>query len=64
MNFQNFFMIGAGVFTVTAAAMDWEWFMNHRKAQFFVRIFGRLGARVFYGALGAFLLVIGMMVRE
>jgi hypothetical protein len=36
--------------------------MSHRKAQFFVRLFGRAGARIFYGALGAALVVAGVLM--
>ena len=44
------------------AALDWGWFMNHRKAQFFVRLLGRNGTRVFYGILGTALVVVGVLL--
>ncbi len=50
---------GAGLFAICGAAFDWEWFMNNRKAQFFVRLLGRPGTRIFYGVLGAGLAVLG-----
>ena len=53
---------GCGAFAICGAALDWEWFMNHRKAQFFVRILGRGGTRVFYGLLGAALMVLGVLM--
>ena len=49
-------MIGAGVFTIMGAIMDWNWFMNSRRARFFVGIFGRTGARIFYILLGLFII--------
>lgn len=51
-------LFGAGVFTIVGAVMDWNWFMNSRRARFFVAIFGRMGARIFYILLGLF--IIGM----
>ena len=41
-----------GFFSVFCAVKDYNWFMNHRKAQFFVKLFGRNGARFFYILLG------------
>lgn len=51
-------LFGAGAFTIVGAVMDWNWFMNSRRARFFVAIFGRTGARIFYILLGLF--IIGM----
>ena len=48
-----------GLFTICAAALDWEWFMNHRKARFLIGFIGRPGARVFYTLLGLVLIVGG-----
>ena len=45
-------LIASGVCTIFCAFMDYGWFMNHRKAAFFVAIFGRNGTRVFYIILG------------
>lgn len=36
--------------------------MEHRKAQIFVRLFGRGGARIFYGILGGILVVLGVLL--
>jgi len=49
-----------GIFALFCAATDQDWFMRSRKAQFFVNIFGRNGARVFYGILGVFFIVLGL----
>ncbi|MDR1884723.1 MAG: immunity 17 family protein [Synergistaceae bacterium] len=37
--------------------MNYDWFMNARRARLLVKIFGRGGARIFYMALG--LLIVG-----
>ena len=50
------FVIG-GLFSIISAAMDWNWFMNHRKARLFVKMFGRNGARIFYVLFGLALIV-------
>lgn len=56
-------VIGAcGVFSLCGAVLDWDWFMNSRKARFFVSVFGRDGARVFYGLMGAALVVLGVLL--
>jgi hypothetical protein len=39
--------------------MDFDFFMNHHKARFFINLFGRNGTRAFYFALGFFLLIVG-----
>lgn len=62
MNHSGWILAAAGLFSVVCAAFDFEWFMNHRKARFFVKILGRGGARVFYGILGLALLVFGGLI--
>lgn len=49
-----------GGFSLAGAIFDWDWFMNNRRARFFVSIFGRTGARIFYGGLGLFLIGLGL----
>ncbi len=51
--------IVVGLFSLAGAAFDWEWFMGSRKAAIFVRLFSRIGARIFYALLGLFLLGLG-----
>ncbi|MGK7878734.1 MAG: immunity 17 family protein [Crocosphaera sp.] len=53
------FVIVAGVFSLCGAILNWDWYMNHRKARFLVKILGRGGARVFYGVLGLGLIILG-----
>ena len=55
-------LLGCGAFAISGAVLDWEWFMNHRKAQLFVSMFGRSGTRVFYGVLGTALVVLGVLM--
>ncbi|CAG0980261.1 hypothetical protein PLCT2_01864 [Planctomycetaceae bacterium] len=52
----------AGLFSIICAAADFDWFMENRKAQFFVTVFGRNGARVFYVCLGLFLIGLGVFI--
>jgi hypothetical protein len=54
------FAIGVGAFVLSAAFFDWEWFMTHRKAWLITTIFGRTGARIFYGVLGMGFFVFGV----
>ena len=51
-----------GAFTIACAAGDWDWFMESRRARLFVRLFGRNGARIFYGLLGLAFVVGGAIV--
>jgi len=56
------FFIAAGLLAVCGAALDWDWFLNARKARAFVALLGRTGARVFYGLLGATLITLGALM--
>lgn len=61
MNPLGLLFAAAGAFSLTAAACDWEWFMNARKARVMVSLLTRNGARVFYGLLGLALLAFGIL---
>lgn len=50
-----------GIFSICGAIFDWDWFMNKRKARFFVTAFARTGARIFYPLLGSGLIVLGIL---
>ena len=52
--------IFGGLFSLTGAVLDWEWFMTNYKAAVFVRILGRNRARLFYALLGLFLIALGL----
>lgn len=62
MNPLGLVLVGCGIFSVCGAVFDWEWFINSRKAQFFVTIFGRTGARIFYGILGIAIAIMGALI--
>jgi len=49
------------MFSLAGAMFNWDWFMNDRRAAFFVSVFGRTGARVFYALLGIALIGIGIL---
>jgi len=53
---------GVGAFTITGAVLDWDWFMNSRKARVFMRLLGRNGARAFYVLLGSGLATLGVLI--
>ena len=55
---MGFLMLCAGVFCLCAAAYDWDFFFENMRAQLFVRLFGRTGARVVYGLIGVLLVVV------
>lgn len=55
-------LVAGGLFSICGAAFDWDFFILSRKAQFFVSIFGRNGARVFYFILGLIIVVMGAMM--
>lgn len=59
---MGWLIAGCGAFAICGAVLDWEWFMNHRKAQALVRILGRGGTRLFYGLLGTALVVLGVLM--
>ena len=61
MNPIGLFIVGAGIFSICGGAFDWDWFMESRKAQIFVWVFGRSGARIVYGLLGAVLVIFGVL---
>jgi hypothetical protein len=48
----GFLLVPAGIFAVLGGLMDWNFFMSNRRARKFVWLFGRGGARFFYGILG------------
>lgn len=58
--FNGLLAILVGLFSLVCAVKDFEFFMGSRKARFFVNIFGRDGARVFYGLLGVVMMILGL----
>ena len=62
MNWYGLFFVAAGIFAICGAGFDWEWFMNNRKARFFVATLSRPGARIFYCILGLALVTLGTLM--
>lgn len=56
----GFFFVLAGLFSILGAVKNWDFFMNNRKAYIWVKLFGRNGARIFYGILGFVIAIIGL----
>lgn len=49
------------LYLAAAAYFNWDFFFDSRKARPFVNIFGRNGARIFYGAIGVLFFIIGII---
>lgn len=62
MNPMDILLIAVGLFAIVGAALDWNWFMESRKARLFVMIFTRNGARVFYILLGTALITVSALL--
>ncbi len=54
------FFVLAGLVSILGAVKNWDFFMNNRKAYIWVKLFGRNGARIFYGILGFVIAIIGL----
>ena len=52
-------LIAVGLFSIACSALNATFFMQHRKAQFFVGFLGVTGARIFYLVLGTCLAGLG-----
>lgn len=52
---QGIFAV-AGIISLLAALLDWNWFFTAHNTQFIVRNVGRRQARLFYGMLGLILI--------
>lgn len=60
---MKIWLIGAcGVFALCGAVFNWDFFMNHLKARFFVNLIGRTGTRIFYATLGLALLALAVLM--
>jgi hypothetical protein len=62
MNSRNQFLlifgILAGIFSIAGVVFNWDFFMNNSRARFFVNLFGREGARLFYIVLGVVVILL------
>jgi uncharacterized membrane protein len=51
-----------GIYALTGAGFNWNWFMEDRKSRFFSKILGgRDRARIFYIVVGIVLLIYGTL---
>jgi hypothetical protein len=50
------------MFTFVASSLNLEFFFQNKRAQAFVKLFGRRGTQIFYMALGAFLFYVAYQV--
>lgn len=55
-------IILSGAFSLISSLKNWDFFFNHSRARFLVRIMGRTGARIFYGLLGSALITGGLLM--
>ncbi|MEM9818618.1 MAG: immunity 17 family protein [Cyanobacteria bacterium P01_A01_bin.123] len=55
-------LVAVGLFSAAGDILNWEWFMNHRKARFMCAILTRTGARIFYVILGLGIAVAGALL--
>ena len=62
MNPVGLLLVAVGAFSIFGGVFDWDFFMEHRKARLFVSMFGRTGARFFYGLLGLVIVVLGALI--
>jgi hypothetical protein len=62
MNLFGLLIVAGGLFSICGAAFDWDFFLNSRKARLFVSMFGRNGARIFYGILGLVIVILGTLI--
>lgn len=49
-----------GVFSLSAAIFNYNWYFNTQGAAMFIKWFGRGGARIFYAILGLVLIACGI----
>jgi len=57
-------VVAGGAFSILASVLNWDFFFENRRAKIFVKILGRIGARIFYFLLGLFLLFLGYLIRN
>ena len=48
-----------GIYIDAACLFNWDFFFNDSKAWLFVKLFGRMGARIAYFVLGTSLFILG-----
>jgi len=64
MNIRAVIIFGLlGLFSILAGALNWDFFFNTKRAKFFVKIFGRNGARIFYIVFGIIIVAVGFIIK-
>jgi small neutral amino acid transporter SnatA (MarC family) len=53
------FICLAGCFSLLGSIFNWGFFFESRKAELFLKLLGRKGARIFYALLGMVLIFMG-----
>lgn len=54
--------LAGGAFAICGAYFEWEFFMQSRKAQRLISWIGYDAARMFYGAIGLIIIVLGLLM--
>lgn len=52
----------AGLFCIFCSVMNYDWFIESRKAWIFLKLFGRTGTRIAYIIIGIFFVVLAWLV--
>ncbi len=55
-------LVLAGLLTLAASILNWEWFFKYTNARRFVSWFGKDGARIAYGTIGLVLVMVGILI--
>jgi hypothetical protein len=53
--------IAIGIYCICAAIFNWNWFFNNSRADLFMTLFKRKGARIAYAIIGLIFAVIGVL---
>ncbi len=61
--FMAILMNGIGAFVLLASIFNWNFFFENRKARLFMKLFGRTGARIFYGLLAIVLFLLAYKIN-
>ena len=62
INPAGLLLIAVGLFSFAGGALDWDWFMNTRRARPLVKSLGRGRARAFYMLVGLGVSVFGVLI--
>jgi hypothetical protein len=57
------YIIGSvGAFIIVGSILNLDFLIKSKRAEFYIKMFGAIGARIFYLALGAFLIYIALQI--